>query len=321
MTLLITEVSSAGIAMISDTMIRQVGLFSGAILTGVDPTYQQKLFQLPKLGPLGLLGAVSYWGTFGLITQDAQEFENWIAALAKHTTADSLGRFAQELSQTLNEKCGNRPLKDPVGFHVVGYDAWEDVLPRPTFYHVHNGDLHTTLTLDSQNYFALAPTGSANVDQPKTWNDGQLRKLVSNAKRGDWIHSETIKAERTPFQVHCDFPDPKKTKEQNLAILNDGYLTANGEYFRLALKREYESLMEKKQLRPLSIKPLQEGYLEKRLAWMIESAQKIAADMERENQTPSFGGPYQELSFTAGEIKVCRGRGLDFGFPLNSPAY
>lgn len=73
MTLLLTEVSPRGIALLSDTKIMRVNRANGVLVAGIPPTYQRKLFKLPPLGPLKLTGAVSYWGWFGLIIEKPEE--------------------------------------------------------------------------------------------------------------------------------------------------------------------------------------------------------------------------------------------------------
>lgn len=313
MTLIITEVSSAGVAMLSDTMIREVGLISGQILTGIPPTYQRKLFVLPPLGPLRLWGAVSYWGGFGHMVKNKSDFEPWLAGVVSGTSASSLREFADKLAAAVNEKCQGRTLQDNVGFHVAGFDSWEDVVPRPTFFHVHNGHLHTKLTQRSTGIEAMAPTGSKNSNQPTTPNEGKLRRIVATAKLGDFFDPDTVRGDRGEFKVHRDFPKDTKSRDENFAVLNDGYLTANGQYFRLTIEREYDTLWQKQGIIPLAAKPTDNGYLEKRLAWMVNSAEKIAFAMAKAGEPASFGPPYQELAFSHAGLLISRGPGLDTG--------
>lgn len=311
MTLLLTEVSTHGIAMISDTKVIWVNKVSGLIDPAYPPRYQRKLFKLPPLGSIKLSGAVSYWGAFGLIIEDPVEFENWIGGMAQFTQATSLMGFAEELAEALNVRCSGKILAQPVGFHLAGYDRWHDIFPRPTFIHVHNGHLHQSLTLDSKNYVAVAPTGSANLENPVTWNEGMLRKIVAHHTGKAFIVSEQKAATRGPFSVHRDFPDMVKSDAENRRVLDNGYLTANGDYFRVTIKREREALDVQRDKMPAALPATDPGYPDQRLAWMVASAQAIEKEVKQEGAIQWFGGSYQELMFNMSEFKVARGLGFD----------
>lgn len=296
--------------MISDTKVMWVKIDSGRIDTAYRPVNQRKLFKLPPLGCMKLSGAVSYWGAFGLIIQDPLEFESWIGGMAQFTQATSLMEFAEELRDALNTRCAGKILDQPVGFHVAGYDRWHDIFPQPTFIHVHNGHLHQSLTLDTKNIVAVAPTGSANVENPVTWNEGMLRKIVAHHTGKAFILAEQKAAPRGPFAVHHDFPDMSKSDAENRKVLDSGYLTANGDYFRVTIKREREALDVQRDKLPAGLPATDPAYLEQRLTWMVSSAQDIEEDVKREGGIQWFGGSYQELAFERYGFKIERGLGF-----------
>lgn len=117
--------------MISDTMILKVERRSGQIITGEMPSYHQKLFKIQPLGPLGLAGAVSYWGAIGLVIPEPAAFEVWLRYQAEHTTATSLTEFAAELptrsiySYThLQSVSGKEPNFFDIAFVDIGGAKW-----------------------------------------------------------------------------------------------------------------------------------------------------------------------------------------------------
>ena len=296
--------------MISDTKVMWVKINSGVVDTAYPPVYQRKLFKLPPLGSMKLSGAVSYWGAFGLIIQDPLKFENWIGGMAQFTQAASLMEFAEELRDALNTRCAGRILAQPVGFHVAVYHPWHDIFPQPTFIHVHNGHLHQLLTLDTKDIVAIAPTGSANLENPKTWNEGMLRNIVAHHTGKAFILADQKATPRGTFSVHRDFPDMNKTDAENRKVLYNGYLTANGDYFRVTIKREREALDVQRDTQPAGIPATDPAYVEQRLAWMISSAQEIENDVKRDGGIQWFGGSYQELAFDRYEFKIARGLGF-----------
>jgi hypothetical protein len=69
MTLVLTELSNAGIAMAADSAITQLSP-SGKI-TDIDKQGWTKILRVPKIG-----AAISYWGMIGLVTQT--QFDIWL---------------------------------------------------------------------------------------------------------------------------------------------------------------------------------------------------------------------------------------------------
>lgn len=137
MTLILTEISQAGIAMATDSAI---SFMINDKVVGKDRPNWKKLFWNSKVK-----AGISYWGAVGLITKI--RFDEWLQdRLAKGQYTD-LPSLADYLAEEMNRAVGGKPLRQPnhqVGIHVAGYRTWGDGVLRPTLYHVHNGDSYLT---------------------------------------------------------------------------------------------------------------------------------------------------------------------------------
>lgn len=199
MTLVLTELSEAGIAMAADSAITK--LSRDGKITEIDQQGWRKLLTVPSI-----TAAISYWGMIGLVTK--VQFDIWLGRAINSNNYHDLPSLADHLAGALNEACGNKPLRDggDVGIHVAGYHAWPDGKERPTFYHVHNGH------------------GRFSIHEEK---DSQGRLV---AVRPRWDADP-----RKLFESHSDFPPPSQSLEQSLAILRQGYMTRNGDFFIYAI--------------------------------------------------------------------------------------
>lgn len=134
MTLIITELSSLGIAMVADTAVTfneptPSGDKIARVLTGAQ-----------KVQPIPFLGAgISMWGLgeintqFGPVSTDV-----WTADFTRrHTDAMSIHMFAEQLALELQEAVGDR--EEPLGFHLAGH-VHENGEHLATLYHVRNVD-------------------------------------------------------------------------------------------------------------------------------------------------------------------------------------
>ena len=199
MTLVLTELSNAGIAMAADSAITR--LSRGRIIE-VDQQGWTKLLRVPKIN-----AAISYWGMIGSVTQ--MQFDIWLQrVIADEDNYDSLEEFAGYVASTLNHACNNQPLNDgeDVGIHVAGFYRWDDGVHRPVFYHVHNGH------------------GRFNVRE----NRDDSGRLVS-------VNPVWQSNPRKLFEVHQDFPYTSKPMEESLVYLQNGYITRNGAFFIYAV--------------------------------------------------------------------------------------
>ncbi len=131
MTLILTELSEAGIAMAADSAITYRDQQGRPIQK--EQTKWLKLLKVPSIK-----GAVSYWGAIGLVNR---RFEHWLDNLIKTCKYHDVSTLAECIASELNQACGNRPLSgnNCVGVHVAGYAPWSDGVFRPVFFHVHNG--------------------------------------------------------------------------------------------------------------------------------------------------------------------------------------
>jgi hypothetical protein len=141
MTLILTELSQAGIAMAADSAISTV--VKGKIVTK-DQKHWKKLLRVPRIK-----AGISYWGDIGLITKIP--FDEWLEGKIKKGSYTDLPSFADYLAAEMNRAVGDKPLGNnhQVGVHVAGFQTWADGVSRPTFYHIHNG--HSHVVFDSND--------------------------------------------------------------------------------------------------------------------------------------------------------------------------
>ncbi len=203
MTLVLTELSSAGIAMAVDSAITKLSA-DGKIIE-IDQQGWSKLLRVPSIKV-----AISYWGMIGAVTQ--VQFDHWLQRVIDSENYTDLESFADHLVNALNNACHNKPLaeRQPVGIHVAGYHTWSDGIIRPMFFHVHNGHLTTDIQYEKDE-------------------EGNIIA----------IHPKPIADPRKLFEKHWDFPKRSMSINENLAILEHGYITRNGDYFLYAVISTY----------------------------------------------------------------------------------
>ena len=203
MTLILTELSQAGIAMAADSAISYYE--PNGNIKHVDHKGWKKLLWVPRIR-----AGVSYWGFVGKVV--SQRFDEWLEDRIASQNYRDLRNFADFLADELNSKCRNQPLdsNECVGIHVAGYHSWEDNVRRPTFYHVHNGHGHILY----QGTVAVAARGM---------NGQPIQRLLPTNPTWVW-------APRGLFQVNDDFPNHNRSPADNLAMFSGGpYLTRNGD--------------------------------------------------------------------------------------------
>jgi hypothetical protein len=203
MTLILTELSSVGIAMAADSAISYFE--PNGNIQHVDHKGWKKLLWVSRIG-----AGVSYWGFVGKVT--SQRFDEWLDYRIRSHNYHDLRSLADFLAEELNTKCRNQPLEPNVcvGIHVAGFLPWSDGVIRPTFFHVHNGHGHIEY--------------SGAIAVPARGINGQpIQRLLPTNPKWAW-------QPRGLFQVNDDFPDHNRTLAVNLNIYNSGpYLTRNGD--------------------------------------------------------------------------------------------
>ena len=226
MSLVLTELSLAGIAMAADSAISIMNTRTGEI-TEVDQIQWRKLIKVPRIG-----AAVSYWGNIGEVHPG--RFDEWLERLVETMPFGNLPEFASNLSGALNTACHNRPLpaRSPVGLHVAGIHEWEDGTRRPQFFHVHNGHLHTeaTVVTNSSTQTSAFPTQSFQFPSGEAFPSSSRSFLQTLQNDNVSLRFQTVSQRRELFQVHRDFPRSNLTLDQNLEALEAGVLTRNGAY-------------------------------------------------------------------------------------------
>ena len=202
MTLVLTELSNAGIAMAADSAITHID--DQGNIREIDQQGWKKLLRVPSI-----YAGVSYWGMIGAITND--RFDGWLRrVIQEEENYNDLRSFAEHVKTRLNEAAGNRPLADKqeVGIHVGGFAPWPDGQIRPFFYHVHNG----------HGEYKLTP-----ILEP-----GQPERLVQ-------IEAEWVSQPRELFSVNQDFPKANQSLEDNLRVLESRFITRNGHFLLYAI--------------------------------------------------------------------------------------
>jgi len=134
MTLVLTELSSDGIAMVADSAVTMINRASGAV--SVSPTPAKKLQYVPYLN-----AGVSCWGMgrIGTATTD-----DWLSNfISSGSGASSIGEFASALACALQAEVGGNPDGEcRLGFHVAGFETYNGS-QVPSFFHVHDGPSST----------------------------------------------------------------------------------------------------------------------------------------------------------------------------------
>lgn len=134
MTLVITEISRFGIAMVADSAVT----FTEVLPSGDNVHYvlsgARKLQVIPHLN-----AGISVWGLGAVPTMSGElSTAVWLEDFIKrHSSTVSLDGFANELVEELQSTIGDR--KQPMGFHLAGY-VEVNGQRLPTFYHVRNVD-------------------------------------------------------------------------------------------------------------------------------------------------------------------------------------
>lgn len=201
MTLILTELTPAGICLAADSAITKV---QGGNIREIDEQGWTKVLRVPKI-----TSAVSYWGVIGAIT--TQRFDHYLqAVIQQEAEYDSLASFAEHVVRNLNKSSGGKPLPNDwsAGVHIAGFAPWDDGENRPVFYHVHNGHgeyklEERTVRVNGQDIFEIIPK---------------------------WIAEP-----RRLFAVHQDFPRVDIPLAINLQTLKAGYITRNGAYLEYAV--------------------------------------------------------------------------------------
>lgn len=167
MTLLLTEVSRNGIAMVADSAVTDP-------VTGHVRTDGTKVFAVPHLN-----AAVGMWGSLGI------DPEGWMKGLLQRSQSDctTVEELAHKIEIELSVKIpGMRPYASPsgpvgsVGIHLAGYDKSQ----FPTMWHIHNGVSETRSKMEQWGYVSTTPFDpnrvNANNDLPRQYVEDSWTK-------------------------------------------------------------------------------------------------------------------------------------------------
>jgi hypothetical protein len=201
MTLILTELSEAGIAMAADSAI---SMLVNKKIVVKDQKQWRKLLPVPRIK-----AGISYWGEIGRIT--SIRFDEWLEWRINNGPYKDLRSFADYLAGEMNHAVGDKPLfeNQQAGIHVAGFQPWADGgMPKPTFYHIHNGHSRVVYQLKT----ATINGQTVILETVPTWNMMDSREL---------------------FTAHDDF-SPKTQKPDALSG-GKSHLTRNGDYAGFAI--------------------------------------------------------------------------------------
>jgi len=233
MTLILTELSEAGIAMAADSLITKT--YPKSAKRPNEYVQWEKIVRVPRIK-----AAVSYWGEIGLISGQ-ERFDRWLKEQIDRAEYRDLPTFAAVLADLLNSACNGKPAAKPIGIHVTGIHAGASD-PIPSIIHVHNGHSHIRMIAKQQvSEFAL----SNNPLQVTSLSAGtsvyvfptgipEIPKMVDFLRATQFAGARSVfepeDEPRTLFKPYQDFPDCRLSRDQNLQILKNGFLTRNGDY-------------------------------------------------------------------------------------------
>ena len=166
MTLILTELSSLGIAMAADSVVTRTQMRTG--LSYAVPNAAQKLQVIPYLN-----AGISCWGLGNIAGRDTDQ---WLSNfISSNTSLSTLQSFANELAKQLNAQVPpNTSGANRLGFHLAAFEDYNGTL-TPSFYHIHDGP-STTL---QQRGISINPNQfNANHDIPP-----QLFQQLASAGR------------------------------------------------------------------------------------------------------------------------------------------
>jgi hypothetical protein len=232
MTLIVTEVSKEGIAMAADSMIS----FQDEHGITTCQEQWQKLFKVDDVA--GTPAGVSYWGNIGDITNT--RFDKWLTEKLGEAPRGDLLSFATYLTEQANLAARDKLIAKgkSAGFHVAGFYPWSDGKSRPTFFHIHNGHLTVKATAHSSHLGSPTSKLIAGLNIPTgAKSDGSELKLFlrETQQMGAKVDYTYQIDPRKQFEVHADFPSGSASLEENLAELEAGHLTRNGDHLTDAL--------------------------------------------------------------------------------------
>jgi len=263
MTLILTELTSAGIAMVADSAITKI--HQGKIIE-VNQQGMIKIIRVPKIR-----AAVSFWGMIGAVTN--MSFDQWLQDIINEENYTDLESFADVLADALNDSCNGNPLKngEEVGVHVAGYAPWEDNETHPFFYHVHNGH------------------GKFVTEHETDDND----RLVA-------VHTEWVSDPRKLFEKHQDFPSPQKSFDENMRNLKTGFVTRNGAFFIYAvLANKMQEALNYINLMPEVFLPRDQMNLASRKGFLHTILEIIIKLYRCSNQSKIIGGTVTSLGIAS----------------------
>ncbi len=167
MTLVLTELSSFGIAMAADSAVTFTNRQTG--LSFAQPNFALKLQVIHHLN-----AGISCWGMGEIAGISTDKWlSNFIASSSSQTT---LQGFAEELATQLNSDAPlNTTGENRLGFHLAAFEDHNGI-PTPSFYHIHDGP---STVLEQRGINVDPKRFNANHDVPP-----QIIQQIADSGRG-----------------------------------------------------------------------------------------------------------------------------------------
>lgn len=181
MTLILTELSSLGIAMAADSAVTSVHKKTG--VGYATPNAAEKLQVVPYLK-----AGISCWGLGSI---NGVSTDKWLSNFIKaNTKCKSLQGFADKLAKQLNTQVSPSNSSDSrLGLHLAAFENHNGT-PTPSFYHVHDGQ---STSLGERGIYVDPNQFNANHDVPP-----QMFQQIANnggayiTRNGDYQMYATI---------------------------------------------------------------------------------------------------------------------------------
>ncbi len=211
MTLVMTEVSTYGVAMAADSAVT---FPDNRVYVGA-----QKLLPVPQIN-----AGLSIWGR-GDVNGTAAD--TWLQKFIQDdvTNGMTLLNVAEILVDKLNNEFGG-PINDRMGIHVGGFDE-QSGIRGPAFYHLHNGHFHFEFRNGSYN---LVPDENPPIRELRVHQDHPPRIYT-----GDNFPVPTRNGDFSIFGILYDQLNPILNTIQSSTGFSFPYppgLAARGEYLR-----------------------------------------------------------------------------------------
>ncbi len=262
MAIVVTDVSRSGVVMCTDS--RLSNWYPSKNTMAILSDEQRKIERLDGIG-------VSYWGYVEYIIEPGRDINLWIRREWEKAGRPSTPSVVADLLATQARLRWERKARlrgESIGFHVAGYEPWENGgPPKPVIYHVHNGHGHYKRHATGDGTFRIE------------WKPAPPHEIESNR----------------------DFPDgaSKNSEKSPDELLETGWTLRNGDFYITAevLGAYLTALRRVMVVGQYRQEPLALGARESLLCSAVELAVKSHKAFRQPGTASTVGGPIISESF------------------------